>query len=175
MSGYVSLARFIDHIQSSNDQTVSYMDRETGSFQQFNKQEVELFDLGAGIGNLPGWQQAIYDQYHQVEESERYIRLPSNWEMHEVEVMADFFDKIAHTALDAELLNHTRVSGSLTRFHAALKRHQLEEAWQHFRNLTFKQIACDWLKTYKIPYVDDTDSNAGNLTNPEKKIWPFSE
>ncbi len=85
-------------------------------------------------------------------ESDRYLRLPDSFEIHEWSIMERFCHTVSEAASREELLDAIHGRGAFRLFRRTLERLGLREQWYSYRESAFECIARDWLEENHIPY-----------------------
>ena len=78
--------------------------------------------------------------------SDRFRKLPTNFEVHEWAIMREFADSVESERIGEELSNSLHGKGAFRYFKDTLRRHRMESAWFAFRAEALAQIARDWCK-----------------------------
>ena len=107
------------------------------------------------LEELPEWQRAVVQEAGKVLDSEDYIELPSQFDIHEYKIMEDFCYDVEDEDFSAELLNRIRGRGAFRKFKDAIRQRGITDDWYAFRKVAFKRIAIDWLEDNDIPYTDE--------------------
>jgi hypothetical protein len=105
--------------------------------------------------DVPEWQRESLEQARRATESERMLRLPDRFEVHEWEIMRQFA-RSWPVPISTQLEDAIHGSGAFRRFRSAIDRVGLREEWFAFRDETLERIAADWLESQGIPFVKGT-------------------
>jgi hypothetical protein len=119
-------------------------------FRKFFLGEAEESDDDDEEPDLPDWQDREWEIAKRIVSTDRFVRLPTKFEVHEWEIMRDFADSVESDRLSEELLNAIHGSHAFRRFKDTLRRHRIEAAWFRFRTEALKQIAIDWCEEHHI-------------------------
>ena len=124
----IPLKRVIDALESSNECVTEYLDMQTG-------ETVSLFDpymigetdeeLAELIENTP----------------ERFLRFPTQYEIHEYRIMENFIKSLPTGAVQRELAEAIRGKGAFHRFKATVRFHRIEQQWYDLLTEAYKSIA----------------------------------
>ena len=87
-------------------------------------------------------------------DSERYVELPSQFEMHEWQVMADFVDKIDDDGLHDRFASAIHGRGAFRNFEREIYENDMEQAWFAFKNEAYKEKARQWCEDNNIAYTE---------------------
>ena len=86
-------------------------------------------------------------------ESDRYVELPSSWDVDEWHMMEAFSYSLADEDLRVDCLRAIRGRGVFRCFRNELSRHGLWDAWHAFRGEALRKIAIAWCQEHGIAYV----------------------
>ena len=88
-------------------------------------------------------------------EDKKYIRLPSQFDLNEYEIMQDFAYTVMIPEKQGMLLFALGGKGAFRRFKDAVNGLNLREDWWAFRLAAFKEIAKNWCERNGIEYTED--------------------
>jgi len=125
------------------------LNKKTGEIYTAIDEDLHDADYGEEIGSYSG---ATLEKEKDILESDDWIRLPSQFDVHEWEIMKRFCDTIEDETLREELLNAIHGSGAFRMFKDVLYRHGIEENWFSFKEEAFKEIAIQWCEENEIEY-----------------------
>ena len=137
----IKLHQVIDAIESANDSITEFYDTETGEtvslFDSFIHDETdeELADL---IENSYG----------------RFLRFPTQYEIHEYSIMEDFVDSLPANAAQRELYVALDGKGAFRRFKNSIRHHGLEQQWYDYQAQAYREIAIRWRQDEEIEYEE---------------------
>lgn len=147
----VSLQDIVAAIDVPNPEWESYLDLESGEIVTVTEDERgALEDPEPDL--LPAWQREQLPRIREALDSDRYVRLPDSFEIHEWSIMERFCHTVDKTSAREELLHAIHGSGAFRRFRRGLERLGLCEQWYAYRQNEFEQVARDWLEANHIPY-----------------------
>lgn len=154
----VSLQSVIDEMDMQNDMVQGYINRKTGELTVFTEQDeyaLRRLDDGEPIEELPEWQQEIIPKLREITESDDFIELPSQFEIHEYSIMENFIYSLDDGPVKDDLLNAIRGRGAFRMFKDKIIHYGIREEWFSYKNEALKKIAVDFLESKNIPYEDD--------------------
>ena len=85
-------------------------------------------------------------------EGEEYISLPSQYDIHEYQIMSDFADFVTDKHKQELLYVSLEGKGAFRRFKDTLIRTGLQEEWYAFKREAFIEIAKEWCENNNISY-----------------------
>jgi hypothetical protein len=94
------------------------------------------------------------DKERDILENKDWIKLPSQFDVHEWQIMKRFCYTIKDETLREELLNAIHGRGAFRMFKNVIYRHRIEEDWFTFKNEAFKEIAIQWCEENEIEYEE---------------------
>ena len=152
----VSLREFIDEMQTANAEVQSYLNRVTGEFGIVTIENASIVEDESDWSDYNDWQQKMLEETDTILSApEIWLKLPSQWDIHEYAIMQDFCGTIEEERLADTLFRAIRGSGAFRRFKDTVYRHHLEDHWFSFRLQAFKEIAIDWLEENELAFQDD--------------------
>jgi len=145
----VKIEEIIDQFDIQNDEISAYLNKKTGEVCSVINEDLSDAEEGEEIGSYSG---APLDKEREILESEDWIRLPSQFDVHEWEIMRRFCYTIEDEVLREELLNAIHGSGAFRMFKDVLYRHDIEKDWFAFKEEAFREIAIHWCEENEIEY-----------------------
>jgi hypothetical protein len=85
---------------------------------------------------------------------DRYVELPSEFEMHEWQVMADFVDEIEDDSLRDRFASAIHGRGAFRNFERLTYENDMEKAWFAFKHEVYKEKARQWCEDNDIAYTE---------------------
>jgi hypothetical protein len=156
MSVPVSLREIVDHLSFTTDEAITYLNKETGEVVTVSKEDLAQAEEGDDTENYPDWQREAVRAAGAILDSDAYVALPSQFDIHEYAIIQDFCYSIADEELQSILLDEIHGAGAFRRFKNAIHQYGIAEDWYAFRDRALKEIAVDWLGDNNIAYTDDT-------------------
>lgn len=153
MSLPVSLPILVEELESQPDEWRIYLNRETGEIVTLTADAVNRLENGESLEELSDWEREDVETAQEVLYSDKYLILPSKYEIHEYEIMRDFCYSVPYRELREELLYKIRGSGAFRRFRRAIEYHGMTEEWYEYRDAAIEKIAIRWLEGAGIPYT----------------------
>jgi hypothetical protein len=122
-----------------------------------NDIEEELEDVSDDIGsNVQDLETPFFQEVRKVLASDPdYLQLPSQFEIHEYEIIERFCLSIPDDKVSDVLLRKIRGSGAFRRFKDTIYQYSIENDWFVYRDEAYKEIAIAWLESNGIAYSDD--------------------
>lgn len=155
MVATVLLNGVIEELEALTDESVAYLNRETGELYALGEEEAGLVEDDVDPEGLPGWLVDEVPKIREVLESADWLALPTRFDIHEWAIMDDFAHSVEDADLNDELLTAIRGRGAFRCFKDAVYRHGIQGDWYDFRTAALGRIAIDWLDEHGIPYSDD--------------------
>jgi len=153
----VLLQDVVDEMDSQNDMITAFINRKTGELTILTEDDyyaLRHLNDGGALEELPPWQQELVPKLRETEESDDFIELPSQYEIHEYRIMEDFIRTLDDGPVKDELFNAIRGRGAFRRFKDTAFNHNVIDDWYSFKNRALKKIAIEFLDSEGIPWVD---------------------
>jgi hypothetical protein len=100
-------------------------------------------------------EQEFFQKVEKIVSSDEYLELPSQYDIHEYEIMERFCLSISDEKISDVFLDMIRGSGAFRRFKDLLYRYGIEKDWFRFKDEAYKEIAVSWLESHNFEYADD--------------------
>lgn len=150
----VSLQAVADQLEFVSDEVKTYLDLQTGDFIMLPddiRREAEEWEEGDQVPYT--WIEDTWPQICRiVQEDGGFAVLPSKWDIHEWQIMADFARSRENPREFEDLHIALRGAGAFRHFKDGVHRMRIEKEWYKFRSDALLEIARDWCEEHQIPY-----------------------
>jgi hypothetical protein len=155
-----NLSDIIEAIALATDESSAFLDRETGEVVLITDEDEAAADDEAAAARAPDWQQETIALARQIKADAdgRFVPLPSRFEIHEWQMMADFAAALDDEAIGRELSRAIRGAGAFRRFKGEARRLGVLEQWYAYRDDCHRQLAIDWCEANGIEWRSDDGS-----------------
>lgn len=85
---------------------------------------------------------------------DRYLALPTQWDVHEYSIMEDFIDSLEDAVTQNKLYRAIRGRGAFRRFKDTVYYLGIEKEWFKYRDEAIENIARRWCNENKIDYEE---------------------
>lgn len=153
MTVSVSLPAVADAFEEAHPEVHHYLDLRTGEILLFSTEEISAAEEDADLEKFPDWQRETIRQAGELLDSEQYLELPDQYEIHEYDIMERFCYTVKSDALTEQLLYEIRGSGAFRRFKNAVHYHGIADDWYAFRRNAFEEKVAAWLEANDIPFT----------------------
>lgn len=152
MATVVSLEDVVDAMDLPNDEWTSYLNPKTGEIVTVTDEDRDLAeDEDLDDKDLPEWQRESLPKVREVLESDEFLPLPDQCEIHEWSMMERFSNSQPSAARE-QLRDAIHGAGAFRSFRNAIRRLGVEEQWFRFRQAALEDIAKEWLEAHNISY-----------------------
>lgn len=134
----------IDELEMQNDFNTILFDKETYEFLMITE-DGEVF--GDGLEDLE------QDELEELIESDRFISIPSSYDINAYKMMEDFIETLTED-LKGDFYICIRGKGAFRRFKEMASHKGIIEDWYNFKDATLKEIATTWCERNDIAYID---------------------
>lgn len=133
----VTLSKIIEGLEMVNDITDCYYNP--------NKDEIFLSDIGE-------YENLTEDEIDEL--FEKSIILPTQYEINEYQIMADFIEIIENEKIKEKLQNIIQGKGAFRRFKDYCFQVNIIQDWYRFKDKKYKEIAIEWCKQNGLKYKE---------------------
>jgi hypothetical protein len=157
----VKLNDVIEALEAAGEEHAHYLDKRTGEIVMISKEEMEAAEEDELISEYPDWQRAVILKAREILNSENFVELPGQFDIHEYKIMEDFCLAFEDRRVGEDLRRLIKGSGAFRRFKDAIYSLGADKAWYQFRQTEFEKIAIEWLEERQLPYIrnDSTGTN----------------
>jgi 5'-3' exonuclease len=156
----VELKAVVDQMEFGTDDWRAYINRKTGELASFpgdvlSAAEEEADDEEEASGAEPDWDREMRQECRSVLEDKDFIQLPTQYDIHEYDIMKRFCRSRPDDGERGLLLDAIAGRGAFRMFKSTIHRRGIEQEWYRYRDAALRQIAVEFLEAHGIPYVDD--------------------
>jgi hypothetical protein len=154
MPATVRLQDIVDALEMQFDESSSFLDLDTGQVETVSR---ELLSEAEESGDddepdLLEWQKEEWETAKRIVSTDRFLALPTQFDVHEWEIMQDFSESLEAGSVREDLLHAIHGAGAFRHFKHNLRRHSIEKAWFAFRTEALREIARSWCEENQIAW-----------------------
>jgi hypothetical protein len=151
MATVISLREVVEALEVLSDNCVSYLDPDTGEIVTVTEEERQLAEEES-LDDVPDWEREMLPKIRVVLQSDRFLELPSRFDIHEWSMMEGFAQEQDNDRIRQELLDAIHGAGAFRMFRSVIRRLCIEQSWYQFREKALTEIARDWLEEHNLRY-----------------------
>jgi hypothetical protein len=152
----VKLKDIIDEMEIQSDFHSCYLNKKTGEIVMVTDEHLSAAEDEEDISHYSDWEQdAIQVAIDVLESEEDYILLPSQFDIHEYEIIEEFCISLDDEKLKDKMYRSIKGSGAFRRFKDNIFKYGIEQNWFQYRREAFKRKAIDWCEENNIPYTEE--------------------
>ena len=155
MPATVLLNDIVEALQMQTEDSFAFLDADSGTVEHVSKDLMSAAEDGEDedmADDLPDWQKPEWEIVLRIVSADRFLRLPTSFEIHEWSIMQDFANSVQSRRIGDELDDALHGSGAFRNFRATLRRHGIESDWDRFLGDELRQIAIDWCEKHETPW-----------------------
>jgi hypothetical protein len=155
MPAAVLLTDIVNELEMQFDEQPSFLDLDTGQVETVSREllrNAEEAEDGDPEASLPAWQKDQWEIAKRIVSTDRFVPLPSKFDVDDWDIMHDFARSIRSEKIRADLLDAVHGAGAFRHFKHMLRIHRLKPRWHEFRTEALKQIAIEWCKEKDIAW-----------------------
>ena len=154
MRATVKLSDIVDALESTSEEIQFYLNLNTAEVLLKSEAEQLLNETETLEEEYPDWDDDMQHSAEALMDSEDYIPLPDQYEIHEYSIMDDFCRAVQDKETRDALLSTIQGQGAFRRFKENIRQYDLEESWYQFRAEAFRGLAIEWCEANDIPYTE---------------------
>lgn len=141
----------IDALEMQSDTLYAFLDRETGEVEEISEEFLSLAEAEPDeIDLLPDWQKEVAALAIRIQSTDRYLELPSRFDVNEWNIMNDFCLEQKRQGIRESLLGAIHGGHAFRRFKDQIANHNLWDEWNRYRRQAFAEILRDWCEENDI-------------------------
>jgi hypothetical protein len=153
----VRLTSIVEGIEFQGLESHSYLDLESGEVVLIADDEISAAEYDDDISNQADWyKEAIAQAREFLENQNRYIALPSKYDLNEYRIMENFVYAIPIEEQREEMLGLIQGKGAFSRFRRGIERFLLKDGWYRYRDKEITKFVEEWCQENEIEYEIDT-------------------
>jgi len=153
MASTVLLSDIVDALEMQIDEAYSFLDLDTGQVETVSRDLLRDAEEDTSEDpDLPDWQKEEWEVAKRIVSTDRFLKLPSKFDVHEWEIMHDFSRSVNSERIPEDLLEAIHGKGAFRYFKDMVRRHRLESDWFTFRTDALRQLAIDWCEERDISW-----------------------
>lgn len=157
MDKRVDLDKIIEQMEFQTDETSSYLNKKTGELVLISDSEFRAVENEEPLDEYPQWQHENLKEAKRILETDQYIRLPTQFDIHEWAIMKDFCYSVQDEEIRNSLLNAIHGRGAFRMFKDHIRRFGVLDDWYKFRAEAFRRKAIRWCERNGIEYTEKSD------------------
>jgi hypothetical protein len=151
MATVISLRDVVEAIDISSDDSISYLDPDTGEIVTVTEEDRLLVEEESPE-ELPAWQRDMLPKIRTVLESDRWLELPGRFDIHEWAIMEEFSRTQENERTHQQLMGAVHGTGAFRAFRSTIRGLGVEQSWYQFRDQAIERIARTWLEEHHLQY-----------------------
>ncbi|HSB68973.1 MAG TPA: hypothetical protein VLT62_06550 [Candidatus Methylomirabilis sp.] len=151
MGTEVSIRDVGEAIELQGDERTAYLNPDTGEIVTVSEEERRLVKEGTEE-DVPEWQRELLPKVREALASERFLPLPTRFEVHDWSIMEQFAEARTDAGERDAFRRAIHGPGAFRRFRDTAQRLGLEQEWFRFHDAALASIAREWLEAHGIAY-----------------------
>lgn len=149
----VLLSTVVEQLQLATDGWSSYLNTQTGEVIGLETDVFEFLEEGEDFDDYMGnGTPESLELAKNITESDDYLALPSQFDLHEWSIMRDFCE--TQSGSDREsLLNAVHGKGAFRFFKSTIRTLGLDGEWYQFRDQAIENIVIQWLESHAVEWT----------------------
>lgn len=151
----VKLKKVAEELEIVMEEYLAFFDRETYEVIRFPPGMYDEVEMGKPYETRKDWLDEDWESAEMVvHNEERFVELPSKWDIHDYEIIEAFSYSIKDEQVRRQVLNAIRGRGAFRRFREHIEYQGLLEDWYKYKSDWYAEIAREWCKEHDILYKE---------------------
>ena len=157
MSPIINIRDVIQKMDGLSDDFRAFLNIRTGEFITLSDEYMRAAEEGEPLDDCPDWEQEMIQEAKDVLFTDDYLPLPSQYDIHEYEIMKRFCYTVEDDELRDRLLYRISGRGAFRIFKDTIYEYEITDDWYEYRYQAFKEIARNWLESNNIAYTEENE------------------
>ncbi len=145
----------VDAMQMQSEGMSYYLNKKTGEIFPISDEEMDAVENDESIEDTLKWQEEGLKIAKEILETNDYIPLPSQLDIHEYEIMEKFCLSIKGREISDDLQEAIKGRGAFRQFKDKIQQHGIEQDWYQHKDVVYLAIAKEWCEEHKIEFSQD--------------------
>lgn len=146
------LQEIVDALDMQFDEISTWLDLDSGQVAGIPNDLMSHAEDEEEPPSLADWQKPIFETAKRIVATDRFLPLPTKFDVHEWEIMKEFSESRRSERTRQELLAAIHGSGAFRHFKNTVRRHGIEQDWFAFRAEALAEIAREWCKENNVEW-----------------------
>ncbi len=155
MKARIKISDIVGAFDAQGDMALSYVNVGNGQVVTISEEYIDCAHIDLEDESLPEWLRNEYALGNDVVESDDFIALPSQYDIHEYTIMLGFADAQSDSVIRGKLVASLRGKGAYRRFKDTAIESGVIEHWYVHRERAIAAIAIDWCRENDIEADED--------------------
>ena len=146
----LKISKLVEEMDLQMEEYMTVVNVKTSEIVYIDLEEVRVLE-DKEEDELSKDQMLLLDIYY----GEGYVRIPSDYEIHEYNMMSNFVSGMDNDMINQRLSQAISGRGAFRRFKDTAIQLDVIDEWYKFRDNAYKEIAIDFCKENTLEYIDD--------------------
>ena len=150
----VKLKDITEGLEFQSDEGSSHLNTTTGEVVYITDEAFRAAEEEEPLDQFPDWMHDMLRDAKGILETDQYLALPTQYDIHEYSIMERFCRSIEDDDINDDLCNAIRGRGAFGRFKNRIHEHGLADDWYNYRDDALREIAIAWCEDNGIQYTE---------------------
>lgn len=148
----IKLDLIVGEMEFQSGEISSFYNKETREIVSVTEEEIRMAENEVSTEELPNWLQEAVKVAEEVLYGDKWIPLPSKFEINAYAIMEEFCLSIRNNRISDIMYDSIKGRGAFRRFKENINRYNIEDDWYIFENEAMETIAIEWCERNGIDY-----------------------
>ncbi|MBS3786904.1 hypothetical protein KGY79_01760 [Candidatus Bipolaricaulota bacterium] len=156
MTEKVKIPELVKEMDDQMEEIPVFYNRETGEYVGVREKFLHYVESGFQLDDFSSDEEKNeYELAEEILTTGKYLRIPSNYDIYEWEIIIDFIQKQGDESIKNELMDAINGSDPFRRFKEKVLQNDVTRDWFRFKRKRFAEIAKYWCEGQKIGYREN--------------------
>ncbi len=155
MTEEIKIPELVKEMDDQMEEIPVFYNKETGEYVAVREKFLRHVEAGSRPEDFSCEEEKTqFELAEEILTSGKYLRIPSNYDIYEWEIIIDFTQRVGDETVRNDLLEAIRGSSPFRKFKEKVLQHDVTRDWFRFKRKRFAEIAKYWCEGQKIGYKE---------------------
>ncbi|MFP4202511.1 MAG: UPF0158 family protein [Candidatus Acetothermia bacterium] len=156
MTEKVRISELVKEMDDQEEKVPVFYNKKTGEYVGVRDQFLHYVESGFQLDDFTSKEKRTeFELAEEILTTGKYLRIPTNYDIYEWEIIIDFTQEIDDESIRNELMEALNGSDPFRRFKEKIRQHDVTRDWFRFKRKRLAEIAKYWCEGQKIGYVEN--------------------
>lgn len=156
MTEKVKIPELVKEMDDQMKEVPVFYNKETGEYVGVREKFLRHVESGFQLEDFSSEEERTeFELAEEILTTDKYLRIPTNYDIYEWEIIIDFTQEVGDENIRNELLDAINDTNPFRKFKEKVLQHDVTRDWFRFKRERFAEIAKYWCEGQKIGYREN--------------------